>query len=107
MKEDLLSIISHYGVNHQQRKLNEEVFELQEAIFQYNAQKEACENVGCSRVHIDKCKEHIEEEFADCMVLLEQFKAYYGLNNDEIIDIMYQKIERQLGRIEKEKEKNE
>ena len=35
MKNDLLKIISHYGVNAQQRQLAEEVFELQEAITQY------------------------------------------------------------------------
>lgn len=32
MQGDLLKIIKHYGVNAQQRKLAEEVFELQEAI---------------------------------------------------------------------------
>lgn len=91
MKEDLLKIIKHYGVNNQQRKLQEEIFELQEAIIEYELDETGLET-----------KKHIEEEFADCMVVLEQFKAYYNLDNDKIVDIMYKKIERQLNRIENE-----
>ena len=34
-----------------------------------------------------------------------QFKAYYDLDNDKIIEIMKQKINRQLDRIEKENKK--
>lgn len=102
MKENLLKIIEHYGVRHQQRKLSEETFELQEAIYQYEAQKEACENIGCSRIHIDKCKEHMEEEFADVMVLLGQIKYYYELDDERIKKIMKEKVDRQLDRMSKE-----
>ena len=102
MKEDLLKIIKHYGVNAQQRQFAEEVFELQEAIYQYIAQKEACENIGCSRIHIDKCKEHIAEEIADVMVLLNQFKAYYDIPNETILVFMRGKVNRQLERIKNE-----
>ena len=35
MDEQLLKIINHYGINNQQRKLEEEIFELQEAITIY------------------------------------------------------------------------
>ena len=92
MKEDLLKIIKHYGVNNQQRKLQEEIFELQEAIIEYELDETGLET-----------KKHIEEEFADVCVILEQFKAYYNLDNDKIVDIMYKKIERQLNRMENEK----
>lgn len=34
-----------------------------------------------------------------------QFKVYYNLDNDRIIEIMKQKINRQLDRIEKENKK--
>lgn len=44
MKEKLLKIINHYGVNNQQRKLAEEHFELQEAIRKVNRQLERIEN---------------------------------------------------------------
>lgn len=107
MKEDLLKIINNYGINNQLKKLNEECYELIEAVKDYEYQKDACENIGCKdiKLHLKKSKEHIEEEFADCCVVLEQIKAYYNLDNDKIIEIMKQKIDRQLRRIEKEKNK--
>ena len=98
MKEDLLYIINHYKVNNQQRKLQEEIFELQEAIIKW-------ENMPSTPYYmlVNELKEHIEEEFADVMVVLEQFKAHYNLDNDKIVDIMYSKIDRQLERIKNEK----
>ena len=106
MKEDLLRIINNYGINNQLKKLNEECFEFIEAVKDYEYQKDACEVVGCKDIkeHLRKSKEHLEEEFADVCVVLEQFKAYYNLDNDKIIEIMKQKINRQLKRIEREKE---
>lgn len=102
MKEDLIKIIEHYGVNNQLRQFNEECFELIEAIFQYESQKEACENIGCSRLHIDKCKEHIAEEIADVLNMVEQFMFYYEIDFNKVIEIKHQKVHRQLDRIEKE-----
>ena len=103
MKEDLLKIISHYGVFPQLKHFNSEVFELTEAIFQYDAQKEACENIGCSRIHIDKCKEHIEEEIADVLNMVEQFMYYYDIDIKDVVEIKHQKIHRQMERIENER----
>ena len=102
MKEDLLKIIKHYGVNAQQRQFAEEVFELQEAIYQYIAQKEACENIGCSTIHVDKCKEHIAEEIADVIVMLKQFRIYYNISDKTINTIMRKKVNSQLERIKNE-----
>ena len=102
MKEELLKIINHYGARGQLRQFNEESYELIEAIRDYEEQKEACENIGCSRIHIDKCREHITEEIADCYVILKQFQYYYGINREEIRKIMNFKIDRQLERIERE-----
>lgn len=102
MKEKEKQIIEHYGVIPQLKYMQTEMFEFIEAIFQYEEQKRAClEN--CSRLHCDKEKEHIEEEYADLMVMLEQFHAYYNLDDMHISEVMYQKIDRQLDRIEKEK----
>ena len=103
MKENLLKIINNYGVSSQLKKLSEEIFELQEAIFKYEELKKWDDEYYS--VDLKSAIEHIEEEFADCCVVLEQFKAYYNLDNDRIIEIMKQKIDRQLGRIEKEKNK--
>ena len=100
MKKNLLKIINNYGVLPQLKHFNSEVFELTEAIFQYDAQKEACENIGCSKIHIDKCKDHIAEELADVMVMLSQFKEYYHIDGKDIMKIMNEKIDRQLKRIE-------
>lgn len=84
----LLKIIKHYGIEHQQRKFNEEVFELQEAITTYEM------------TEIDM--EHIAEEIADCEVLLGQFKVYYDIPNCTITRFKEFKIDRQLKRMEDE-----
>ena len=76
MKEKLLEIISFYGVIHQLKYFQSEVWELNEAIFQYEEQKRVCEEF-CSRLHCDKEKEHIAEEIADNFVMLYQFPEYY------------------------------
>lgn len=101
MKEDLLKIIEHYGVGNQLRKLNEESYELIEAVRDYQEDYEKTKGVqdGINKYF----KDNILEEFADCMVLLEQIKVYYNLDNEKIIDMMYYKINRQLKRMEGEK----
>lgn len=92
MNEDVLKIIKHYGVNAQQRKLAEEVFELQEAITQYEE----------PRVYRDT--NQIAEELSDVMVMLKQFRVYYNISDKTINTIMRKKIQRQLERIKKEVE---
>ena len=86
MKEKLSLIINHYGINNQQRKLNEEVFELQEAIII----KEGGGNFS---------KENIIEEIADVMVVLEQIKVHYRLDDEDIKSAMEYKINRTLERM--------
>lgn len=78
MKE--IEIINHYGYRHQIRKLAEEQFELIEALFENN-------------------KKHITEEIADCLVLINQFKAYYGIKDKDIQKVYDYKIARQERRI--------
>lgn len=90
MKKDLLKIFIHYGTNNQLKKLNEEVFELIEALGKYQ--------------YRFGTKKHVEEEFADVLVLLNQFQEYYELDKKNIKKIMQQKINRQLERM---KEGNE
>lgn len=99
MKEDLLKIIKHYGVNAQQRKLAEEVFELQEAI----TERECLYNNDCSIGQLENAIRHITEEIADILNLLDEFICYYGIKIEDIANIRYQKIERQLKRIEETK----
>lgn len=103
MKEDLLCIIWYYGINNQLKKLNEECYEFIEAVKDYEYQKDACEVVGCKDIkeHLKKSKEHLEEEFADVCVVLEQFRHHYGISDEEIKKVMKYKINRQLERMEK------
>lgn len=97
MKDDLLEIIQRYGVNHQQRKFNEEVFELQEAILEYEQDEYKF------YPEVDKeLKEHIAEELADCLVLLKQFQVYYDISAEQIKEIMKFKTKRQRERMKNE-----
>ena len=97
MKEDLLKIIKHYGVNAQQRQFNEETFELQEAIIEY-------ENSGCyDEEDSVEFVNHIAEEIADVLNLIEQFMYYYNIDFDKyVLGIKHQKVARQLERIKNE-----
>lgn len=94
MREDLLKIIKHYGVNAQQRQFAEEVFELQEAITAYENDYEGL-NMGNDT-------SYIAEEIADVMIMLNQFKAYYNIPNETILVFMRGKVNRQLERIKNE-----
>ena len=81
MKE--IEIINHYGLKNQIKKFNEESYELIEALFEED-------------------KEHITEEIADCLVLINQFKAYYEIKDKDIQKVYDYKIARQEGRIANE-----
>ena len=98
MKEDLLKIIKHYGINAQQRQLAEEVFELQEAILT----RELHWHYDTEIQDIRPLDNHIAEEIADVMVMLNQFKSYYGIPNETILVFMRGKVNRQLERIKNE-----
>lgn len=100
MKDDLLKIIMHYGVNAQQRQLAEEVFELQEAITTHELKKFSPSGIPITE--IVETRDHIAEEIADVMVMLNQFKAYYDIPNETILVFMRGKVDRQLERIKNE-----
>jgi NTP pyrophosphatase (non-canonical NTP hydrolase) len=98
MEDKLLKIINHYGVNNQLRQFNEECFELIEAIIDYRY-VEVYEGSPAEKFH----KEHVAEEIADVMVMLEQFKLYYDISSEEITNIFWSKVDRQLDRMKEEK----
>ena len=95
MKNKLLKIVRHYGVDNQLKKLNEENFELLQALDRLNQTKDT-ESLKINR-------DNVKSEMADVIVLLTQFILYYNLNLDEIFDIYQFKINRQIKRIEKDK----
>lgn len=96
MKEDLLKIINTYGVMPQLKYFQSEVFELNEAIINYSY----VEVYKGSPAEISQ-REHIAEEIADVLVMLNQFQHYYGISDEEIWEVMKYKIDRQLERISK------
>lgn len=88
-------------MNHQQRKLEEEVYELQEAITRYEMARETNSTGGV--YSLVAFEEHIVEEIADVCVLLMQITNYFKIDVPSIDKIMEMKIDRQIERIENEK----
>ena len=82
MKEDLLEIIQNYGVLNQLEYYQSEVWELDNAIQEYEMFLILCD-VDYDSVTISSkqdFKKHIAEELADNFVMLYQFKEYYKLD---------------------------
>ena len=97
MKDKLLQIINHYGVDKQLKYIHSEYFELDEAIFDYEKM------IFWGNGEANSFVRQIAEEIADVMVMLKQFQYYYDIEDSKIEKIMLEKIDRQLGRIEEEK----
>ena len=107
MEEKILKIINHYGVLLQLKYFQSEVFELNQAILDRENPNNIARPFLDFGARLNNRKpsdiEHIAEEIADVMVMLEQFKLYYGITDEEVKNIMNQKIDRQIERIENEK----
>lgn len=84
---DVRRILKHYGRNIEVEKAIEEYGEGIEALREYLEYGE---------------KQHAIEEVADCMIMSMQMA--YLLGAKDVTDMMRQKIDRQFGRMEKEKE---
>ncbi len=100
LKEALLKIINHYGIKHQLKYIHSEYFELDEAITQREYPAIAKDKKPYELVEFEKA--HIIEEIADIEVMLDQFKAYYDIGQEEVNKVKDYKIKRQLERIENE-----
>ena len=100
MKDDLLKIISYYGLDKQLKYIHSEYFELDEAIIQkeYPAIAKGHKNDELDRLE----NNHIAEEIADVLVMLKQIQYYYDISDEDIENVMKSKIARQLKRIENE-----
>ena len=88
MDNDLKTIINHYGLTNQLKKLSEEVYELQEAILLDEGD--------------NKSLHHILEERADVEVLLRQLDLYFDINYNDFTGEMVKKVNRQIERIANE-----
>lgn len=91
-KKGLLKVINHYGLNHQQRKLAEEHFELQESIT-------TLENKNIYALEGDEL-DNITSEIADNMFILEQIREYYGIPKTAVKKQINYKYKRQRERME-------
>lgn len=94
MKDELLSIINHYGLEKQLKYFQTEIFELNQAILANIYDSEGTTDVGYI--------EHIAEEIADVNVMLAQFQYFFDIDIKDVASIMERKINRQLERIEKD-----
>lgn len=103
MIEDFKDVIKHYGYRNQLKKLSEEVYELQEAVLEY---ENAIINID-NDYKIAELRDHIAEEIADVKHLLYQITFAYDLNTNDIIEIVIEKNKRQHRRMKEEKEKME
>lgn len=106
LNEKLKSIIEYYGYRNQLKKFNEESFEVVEAVMDLEDQILTCCECVCGETHTKHERKHLEEEIADTLVLLNQFIYYYDLDENNIMDTVYKKTDRQLARIEEEINKN-
>lgn len=100
MKDKLLEIINHYGIDKQLKYIHSEYFELDETIIQkeYPAIAKGHKNKQLDILE----NKHIAEELADVIVMLKQFQYYYGISDEEVEKIMKEKVDRQLERIKNE-----
>lgn len=92
MKDDMLKIINSFGVNNQLKKLNEECYELIEAIREFELLEDGLVNFETYK--------HIVEEMADVLNLLQQFVFYYEIEQKELDEQLQYKVKRTLERID-------
>lgn len=81
LEDNIKSIAYYYGMEHQLKKLSEEMFELTEAIL------------------ADLGSESVEEEYADVLVVLSQIAELAGVRPHSVVSEMLFKAERQVNRI--------
>lgn len=103
-QNDLLEIISHYGVKEQLKHMATEQFELTEAILEYENCKFTTSILNENPFNFEYLREHIAEELADNFVMLEQLMIKYEIDNILIENIMRNKIKRQIERIKNDKD---
>ncbi len=101
LKGGLLYIGSKYGVRHQLKRVQSEIFELNEAIINYeNARDDGY-------VHnFDELKDHVIEEYADVFNMLTQILLLYDIKEDELLKKRLEKLDKHLNRMNNEFEED-
>ncbi|MBO7593947.1 MAG: hypothetical protein J6T12_03175 [Salinivirgaceae bacterium] len=104
----LKQIFAHYGTRNQISKLHEEQGELIDALYDMHLFMQVYEvllqQYIPQQVEDNKARytDHVAEEIADNLVLMRQFMQAYGISQEQVEQIAEAKINRQIGRIEKE-----
>ena len=97
-KQSIIKIAETYGFDAQSRQLIEEMAELTVAINKLHRLGKNWTNqdsIWCERMR------NISEEIADVYIMLEQIKYLLQISDSDIEQIIQQKLNRQLERIEK------
>lgn len=97
-EEKAKRIVEYYGIIEQLKYWQSEVFELVQAILEFEFYWENDTDIH----EMQKYMDHIVEEIADNNVFILQFMQHYGIKKELIDEIMEYKIDRQLKRIEEE-----
>lgn len=90
LKDKAKAIIDNYGIIHQLKHFQTEVWELNEAVLVFE--------LGDGDI------KHVIEEIADVQLMLNELKQYYEVSDVEVDYNMNFKANRQLERIKKENE---
>lgn len=83
-------IAEHYGRKNQERQAVSELCELQYVLTRRLEQRQA------------DWQNDLLDEMADCLVMIEQLRALYGISDDELNDRVNFKLNRQIERITQE-----
>ena len=97
-----LDIINHFGLRSQMKKLNEEVYELIEAIDNYEdavMEQESHRDPFYTVAEMAIFRDHVVEEMGDVLILLTQFIARYDIEKSELDTWMDGKLDRTQERI--------
>ena len=97
--EAIKKIADTYGYDAQSRQLIEEMEELMVAVNKYHRALELYD-IEYESAFLDIRKDDIAEEIADVTIMLEQIKYLLNVSDTDINEIIEQKLNRQLERIE-------
>lgn len=97
--EAIKKIADTYGYDAQSRQLIEEMAELMVAVNKYHRALELYD-IEYESAFLDIRKDDIAEEIADVTIMLEQIKYLLNVSDTDINEIIEQKLNRQLERIE-------
>lgn len=91
------NVLEHFGIRNQMKKLNEECFELLEAISNY--EDDVVYEGKKDNEYLNIFRDHIIEEMADILTILTQFIVKYNIIAPEIDGVMEEKLTRTEERI--------